>query len=132
MAAGKGRKPFPAVSTTTKKEQTPLHGGVLRTPRSTVFRPTKTMNTKDLIRLGVPLGEPLKLAHEFIQNFIAQGGDGARLEDEIFDIVANPPDVFRRSAARAAGRAILSPGLHAARGTRAVASVGRRASKPRR
>ena len=35
------------------------------------------MNTKDLIRLGVPVGEPIKLAHEFIQNFIAQGNDGA-------------------------------------------------------
>jgi hypothetical protein len=30
------------------------------------------MNTKDLIRLGVPVGEPIQLAYEFIQNFIAQ------------------------------------------------------------
>ena len=35
------------------------------------------MNTKDLIRLGVPVGEPIALAHEIIQNFIAQGNDGA-------------------------------------------------------
>jgi hypothetical protein len=34
------------------------------------------MNTKDLIRLGVPVGKPIQLAHEFIQNFIAQGKDG--------------------------------------------------------
>jgi hypothetical protein len=26
------------------------------------------MNTKDLIRLGVPVGESIQLAHEFIQN----------------------------------------------------------------
>ena len=38
------------------------------------------MNTKDLIRLG----DPIRLAHEFIQNFIAQGNDGAQLEAEIF------------------------------------------------
>ena len=43
----------------------------------TIFKRTTTMNTKDLIRLGVPVGEPIKLAHEFIQNFIAQGNDGA-------------------------------------------------------
>ena len=54
------------------------------------------MNTKDLICLGVPVGEPVRLAHEFIRNFIAQGNDGAlpsglelveRLEAEIFNIV---------------------------------------------
>ena len=39
-----------------------------------IFNTIKTMNTKDLIRLGVPI----KLAHEFIQNFIAQGNDGAQ------------------------------------------------------
>ena len=49
------------------------------------------MNTKDLLRLGVPVGEPIRLAHEFIQNFIAQGKDGALLEAEIFNMVANPP-----------------------------------------
>ena len=52
------------------------------------------MNTKDLIRLGVPVGEPIKFAHEFIQIFIAQGNDGALLEGENFNIVANPPAFF--------------------------------------
>jgi len=52
------------------------------------------MDTKDLIRLGVPLGEPIRLAHEFIQNFIAQGKDGALLEAEIFNIVTNPSAFF--------------------------------------
>ena len=50
----------------------------------TIFNRTTTMNTKDLIHLGVPVGEPIKVAHEFIQNFIAQGNDGALLEGEIF------------------------------------------------
>ena len=49
------------------------------------------MNTKDLIRLGVPVGEPVRLAHEFIQTFIAQGQDGAQVEDENSNSVANPP-----------------------------------------
>ena len=37
------------------------------------------MNTKDLTRLGVPSGAPLKLGMEFIMNFIARGGDPSRL-----------------------------------------------------
>ena len=60
------------------------------------------MNTKDLIRLGVPVGEPIQLAHEFIQNFIAQGYDGAQLEAEIFNIVADPPPFFAEAIAPAA------------------------------
>ena len=71
------------------------------------------MNTKDLIRLGVPVGEPIQLAHEFIQNFIAQGYDGAQLEAEIFNIVADPPTFFadglRAPLARAIYRPIFAP-----------------------
>ncbi|MDQ3624226.1 MAG: RtcB family protein, partial [Verrucomicrobiota bacterium] len=71
------------------------------------------MNTKDLIRLGVPVGEPIALAHEFIQNFIAQGKDGALLEAEIFNIVANPPaffaDELRPPLARATYRPAFTP-----------------------
>ena len=75
----------------------------------TIFNQTKTMNTKDLIRLGVPVGEPLKLAHEFIQNFIAQGNDGAQLEAEIFNIVANPPAFFGDELRAPLARAIYRP-----------------------
>ena len=42
------------------------------------FNRTTTMNIKDLIRLGVPVGEPIRLAHEFIQNFLAQAITAAR------------------------------------------------------
>jgi tRNA-splicing ligase RtcB len=48
------------------------------------------MNTKDLIRLGVPLGEPQRRAVDFISQFILRGGDKSRLEEEIKAIVANP------------------------------------------
>ena len=67
------------------------------------------MNTKDLIRLGVPVGEPIKLAHEFIQNFIAQGKDGALLEAEIFNVVANPPAFFTDELRALMARAIYRP-----------------------
>jgi len=67
------------------------------------------MNTKDLIRLGVPIGEPIHLAHEFIQNFIAQGNDGTQLEVEIFNIVANPPSFFADELRAPLARAIYRP-----------------------
>jgi hypothetical protein len=47
-----------------------------------IFNRTTTMNTKDLIRLGVPVGE---LAQRFIQNFSAQ------LEAEIFKAKGSKP-----------------------------------------
>jgi tRNA-splicing ligase RtcB len=72
-----------------------------------------TMNTNDLIRLGVPLGEPVQRAQEFIKNFIAQGNDGAQLEAEIFNIVANPPaffaDPLRGPFARSVYRPAFTP-----------------------
>jgi tRNA-splicing ligase RtcB len=67
------------------------------------------MNTKDLIRLGVPAGEPIKLAHEFIQNFIAQGHDGAQLEAEIFNLVAEPSAFFADPLRAPLARAIFRP-----------------------
>jgi tRNA-splicing ligase RtcB len=67
------------------------------------------MNTKDLIRLGVPVGEPIHLAHEFIQSFIAQGKDAALLEAEIFNIVANPPAFFADELRAPLARAIYRP-----------------------
>jgi len=52
------------------------------------------MKTQDLIRLGVPPGEPLRQAHIFIQTYIAHGHDGANLENEIGAIVAEPQAYF--------------------------------------
>jgi tRNA-splicing ligase RtcB len=76
---------------------------------ATVFNRTTTLNTRDLIRLGVPVGEPIKLAHEFIQSFIALGNDGALLEGEIFNIVANPPAFFADELRAPLARAIYRP-----------------------
>ncbi|MCB1279319.1 RtcB family protein [Prosthecobacter sp.] len=48
------------------------------------------MKTQDLIRLGVPQGAALKSGMEFIVNFIGQGGEPARLEEELGAIIATP------------------------------------------
>ena len=52
------------------------------------------MKTKDLILLGVPAGEPIQHAHDFIQRYIAEGNESAQLCDEIFQIVADPSAYF--------------------------------------
>ena len=48
------------------------------------------MNTKDFIRLGIPLGEATRRANDFVRNFILAGGDKTRLEEEVKSIKANP------------------------------------------
>ncbi len=71
------------------------------------------MNTKGLIRLGVPVGEPLQLAQDFIHNFMAQGNDYARSEAEIIRIVTDPSaflaDELRSPLARAVYRPNFRP-----------------------
>ncbi len=71
------------------------------------------MNTQDLIRLGVPTGEPVRAAHEFIKGFVAQGGDPAQLEAEVGNLVANPAaffsDPLRAPLARALYRPAFTP-----------------------
>src|ERR1035438_3686743 len=48
------------------------------------------MNTKDLIRRGVPMGEATRPATDFISKFILAGGDKTLLEEEVKAIIANP------------------------------------------
>ena len=48
------------------------------------------MNTKDFIRLGVPLGEATRRATDFISKYILGGGDKSRLHEEVAAIVAAP------------------------------------------
>jgi tRNA-splicing ligase RtcB len=52
------------------------------------------MNTQDLLRLGIPDGNALGLAHAFIRDFIAQGGEGTHLEKEVASIIADPTAFF--------------------------------------
>ena len=62
------------------------------------------MNTKDLIRLGVPEGAAVKRAHEFIVAFRDSGGDMSQLEKELTAIIAQPEiflgDPIRENFAR--------------------------------
>jgi hypothetical protein len=67
------------------------------------------MNTKDPIRLGVPRGGPIQLAHEFIRNFIALGSDRAQLKAEIVNIVATPSAFLTTEMRAAPARAINRP-----------------------
>ena len=39
------------------------------------------MNTKDFLRLGVPLGEATRRATDFVAKFILGGGDKSRLRE---------------------------------------------------
>ncbi|MGV3773996.1 MAG: RtcB family protein [Verrucomicrobiales bacterium] len=48
------------------------------------------MSSKDLIRLGVPLGQAQKRAVDFIAKFLLKGGDKTKLEEEILSIVGKP------------------------------------------
>ncbi len=48
------------------------------------------MNTKELIRLGVPLGEAQRRATDFISRFILGGGEKSRLREEVEAIAQNP------------------------------------------
>ena len=63
------------------------------------------MNTKDFLRLGVPLGEATRRAMDFGAKFILGGGDKSRLHAEVAAIVANPSaflaDDLRKDFAKA-------------------------------
>ena len=63
------------------------------------------LNAKDLLRLGVPLGEATRRATDFVCSFILGGGDKARLATEVRAVVANPTafvdDPLRGAFARA-------------------------------
>ena len=48
------------------------------------------MNTKDFLRMGVPLGQTTWLATDFVAKFILGGGDKSRLHEEVAAVVANP------------------------------------------
>ena len=48
-----------------------------------VRKDSYVMNTKDFIRLGVPLGEATRRATDFVSRFILGGGDKTRLEEEV-------------------------------------------------
>lgn len=50
------------------------------------------MNTQDLIRLGVPPGEPTRRGIDFISRYVLKGLDRSKLEAELTAIVERPAD----------------------------------------
>ena len=74
------------------------------------------MNTKDLLRLGVPLGEATRRAIDFISQFILAGGDKGQLEEDVKAVLANPSaftnDSLRGEFAKALLRAPPPPRAH--------------------
>lgn len=48
------------------------------------------MNPKDLLRLGVPLGEATRRGMDFILRLLLAGGDKSRLHEEVAAVVADP------------------------------------------
>jgi hypothetical protein len=49
------------------------------------------MNTKNFLRLGVPLGEATRRATDFVAIFILGGGDKSPLHEEVAAIVLDLP-----------------------------------------
>jgi tRNA-splicing ligase RtcB len=67
------------------------------------------MKSKDLIHLGIPEGESIQLAQQFIRDFIAAGNESERLGDEIFHIIADPPAFFSDNLRAPLARALYRP-----------------------
>jgi len=67
------------------------------------------MNTKNLIHLGVPEGDAMKLAHSHMCRLFAQGCDRAAVEGEILGIVADPSTFFADPVRAPLARAIYRP-----------------------
>jgi tRNA-splicing ligase RtcB len=67
------------------------------------------MNIKDLIRLGVPQGAALKSGLQFVVNYIGQGGEPARLEEEISAIIIKPEGFLGDPLREAFARDLYAP-----------------------
>jgi len=67
------------------------------------------MNSKDLLQLGVPPGDALKRAHEFILAFRDSGGDMSQLESEVAAMVTSPAEFLGDSLREAFARTLYQP-----------------------
>ena len=85
------------------------------------------MNTKDFLRLGVPLGEATRRATDFVAKFILGGGDKSRLHEEVAAIVANPSAFVDDPLRGEFAKALLKRAASAARRACQIPAVGRRA-----
>ena len=67
------------------------------------------MKTEDLLRLGVPAGDALKLANSHMRRLFAQGLDRPQVETELMQIVADPPAYFADEVRAPLARALYRP-----------------------
>jgi tRNA-splicing ligase RtcB len=67
------------------------------------------VNSKDLLQLGVPQGEALKRAQEFILAFRDSGGEMSQLQSEVAAVVANPAEFLSDPIREAFARALYQP-----------------------
>ena len=66
------------------------------------------MNTKDFLRLGIPLGEATRRATDFVAQYVLGGGDRSRLTEEVAAVVANPSAYAADPLRAAFAKALLS------------------------
>jgi tRNA-splicing ligase RtcB len=66
------------------------------------------MKAKDLMHLGVPLGEPLRRATDFIAQFCLGGGDRSQLEQEVKAILSHPANFIADPLRGEFARALLN------------------------
>jgi len=71
------------------------------------------MNNQDILALGVPAGDPQKLAYIHMRRLFARGLDRAQVEDDLLQIVADPgaflDDTDRAELARSMYRPAYTP-----------------------
>jgi tRNA-splicing ligase RtcB len=67
------------------------------------------MKTEDLLRLGVPAGDALKLANSHMRRLFAQGLDRPQVETELMQIVADPLAYFADAVRAPLARALYRP-----------------------
>jgi tRNA-splicing ligase RtcB len=48
------------------------------------------LNTKQLQKLGIPFGEPMHRAKDFIANYLLKGGDRSQVEHVVAEVVGDP------------------------------------------
>lgn len=67
------------------------------------------MNTNDLIKLGVPAGDAIKLAHSHMRRLFARGVDRAGVEAEFANVIAEPSKFFGDPDLGELTRALMKP-----------------------
>lgn len=67
------------------------------------------MNASQLQELGLPPGEPVRAAQQFIHDFVASGGEPVRIEDELNAIIAEPQKFLGDPMREALARSLYAP-----------------------